>query len=481
MEKREKLQYTMVFAVDLLSLILSTSVSWLLLDGVLGVILHYSKEDILQFVLILLLAFLLVFLGARSAQDITKRSTAGEFGDCLRVDALFAAALAVFLLITKAPLLESRYLYVGVVVGNLVCLFALRMWLKRYLNRKFYKGSMASLVGVITTQERAPAFLEALRSDWSLRIVGVALVDAGPDAPEKIGSTPVKAGFDGFMEWLRRDSLDEVYINLPYATGDSLIPYLEEMESMGLTIHLNIPSLERFLRKNQQDMLAPCLQGGVEELGGVPLVTIAPTVHKTGDMILKRAMDIVGSILGLILSVPIIAVVAIPLKLESPGPLFFKQKRVGLNGRVFSIYKLRSMYQDAEARKKDLMDHNKMQGLMFKMDDDPRITKVGRFIRRSSIDELPQFWNVLCGQMSLVGTRPPTLDEYEQYQSHHKRRLSMKPGITGVWQVSGRSDIQDFEEVVRLDVWYIDNWSLRLDFKLLFKTFSVVLRRTGAE
>ena len=127
------------------------------------------------------------------------------------------------------------------------------------------------------------------------------------------------------------------------------------------------------------------------------------------------------------------------------------------------------------------MDHNKMQGLMFKMDDDPRITKVGRFIRRTSIDELPQFWNVLCGQMSLVGTRPPTLDEYEQYQSHHKRRLSMKPGITGVWQVSGRSDIQDFEEVVRLDVWYIDNWSLRLDFKLLFKTFSVVLRRTGAE
>ena len=139
------------------------------------------------------------------------------------------------------------------------------------------------------------------------------------------------------------------------------------------------------------------------------------------------------------------------------------------------------MYQDAEARKKELLCKNKMQGLMFKMDDDPRITKVGRFIRRTSIDELPQFWNVLRGQMSLVGTRPPTLDEYEQYQSHHKRRLSMKPGITGVWQVSGRSDIQDFEEVVKLDVWYIDNWSLKLDVKLLFKTIAVVIKRTGAE
>ena len=481
MVKREKLQYAMVFAVDLASLVLSTVISWLLLDGVLGVILEYSGEDILQFVLILLLVFLLVFLVAESAQNIVRRTARQEFLGCVRVDGLFAAALAVFLLITKAPLLESRYLYVGVVGGNLVCLFVLRMWLKRYLSRKFYKGSMASLVGVVTTQDRAPEFLAGLRENWSQRIVGVALVDAGPHVPERIESIPVKASFDDFMEWLRREPLDEVYINLPYATGESLMPYLEEMESMGLTIHLNVPALERFLPKNRKDVLAPHLQGGIEELCGVPLVTIAPTVHKTADLIIKRCMDIAGSIVGLILSVPVIAVVAIPLKLESRGPLFVKQKRVGLNCRVFYIYKLRSMYQDAEARKKELLCKNKMQGYMFKMDDDPRITKVGRFIRRTSIDELPQFWNVLRGQMSLVGTRPPTLDEYEQYQSHHKRRLSMKPGITGVWQVSGRSDIQDFEEVVKLDVWYIDNWSLKLDVKLLFKTIAVVIKRTGAE
>ena len=147
---------------------------------------------------------------------------------------------------------------------------------------------------------------------------------------------------------------------------------------------------------------------------------------------------------------------------------------MGLNGRYFYIHKLRSMYMDAEERKKELMAKNEMNGLMFKMEDDPRVTKVGKFIRKTSIDELPQFFDVLRGDMSLVGTRPPTVDEYKQYESHHKRRLSMKPGITGLWQVSGRSNIEDFEEVVKLDVTYIDNWSLWNDVKILFKTVYVV-------
>ena len=154
---------------------------------------------------------------------------------------------------------------------------------------------------------------------------------------------------------------------------------------------------------------------------------------------------------------------------------------MGLNGRIFYIHKLRSMYMDAEERKKELMAKNEMNGLMFKMQDDPRITKVGKFIRKTSIDELPQFFDVLCGNMSLVGTRPPTVDEYSQYDSHHKRRLSMKPGITGLWQVSGRSSIQNFEDVVALDVKYIDNWSLWGDIKLLFKTVAVVFTGRGAE
>ena len=199
------------------------------------------------------------------------------------------------------------------------------------------------------------------------------------------------------------------------------------------------------------------------------------------DQVLKRLLDVAGGLLGCVISLPIIAIVAIPLKLESPGPLIFKQKRVGLNGRIFYIHKLRSMYIDAEERKKELMAQNEMNGLMFKMQDDPRITKVGKFIRKTSIDELPQFFDVLVWNMSLVGTRPPTVDEYNQYDSHHKRRLSMKPGITGLWQVSGRSKIQNFEDVVSLDVQYIDHWSLWGDIKLLFKTVAVVFSGHGAE
>jgi exopolysaccharide biosynthesis polyprenyl glycosylphosphotransferase len=198
-------------------------------------------------------------------------------------------------------------------------------------------------------------------------------------------------------------------------------------------------------------------------------------------MILKRTIDIVGAIIGLGLTLIISIFIAPAILIESPGPLIFSQVRIGKNGRRFKIYKFRSMYADAEARKKELLSKNEMQGFMFKMENDPRITKVGRFIRKTSIDELPQFFNVLKGDMSLVGTRPPTEDEFLQYKGRHKRRLSLKPGITGLWQVSGRSEIVDFEDVVRLDLEYIDHWSLLQDIKLLFKTVFVVLFRVGAK
>ena len=169
------------------------------------------------------------------------------------------------------------------------------------------------------------------------------------------------------------------------------------------------------------------------------------------------------------------------IKKQSKGPVFFSQKRVGKNGRVFRIYKFRSMYMDAEERKQDLMLKNEMEGPMFKLADDPRIFPVGRFIRKYSIDELPQFWNVLKGEMSLVGTRPPTVEEVEQYELHHRARLGIKPGLTGMWQVSGRSDITDFEEIVALDTQYISEWSLSVDLKILLRTFQVVLSGEGSK
>ena len=286
----------------------------------------------------------------------------------------------------------------------------------------------------------------------------------------------VVANADSIIGWIRTASLDEAYINVE--SMDMLPEYneiIEELEDMGITVNVNIPSLEKIVTESKYNNLNCVIESDY------PMAQFAPTVISPGKLALKRFVDIIGGIVGTVLSLPIILIVAIPLKIESPGPLIFKQQRVGKNGRIFNIYKLRSMYQDAEERKKALMEQNKMDGHMFKMDNDPRITKVGKFIRKTSIDELPQFWNVLKGDMSLVGTRPPTVDEFEKYESHHKRRLSMKPGITGKWQVSGRSDIQDFEEVVKLDCEYIDEWSPFLDIQILFKTVGVVLTHKGAE
>ena len=198
-------------------------------------------------------------------------------------------------------------------------------------------------------------------------------------------------------------------------------------------------------------------------------------------LLIKRLMDIVGSLIGLMLTAIITPFVALAIKLDSSGPVFFSQTRIGKNGRRFKIWKFRSMYTDAEARKKELASQNEIKGLMFKMEDDPRITRVGKFLRKTSIDETPQFLNILVGQMSLVGTRPPTEDEFEQYNSYYRRRMSITPGLTGMWQVSGRSDIQDFEEIVKLDLEYIDNWSLGLDIKILFKTVFTVLEGKGSK
>ena len=277
------------------------------------------------------------------------------------------------------------------------------------------------------------------------------------------------------MDWILASPLDEVFVNLPYGDDSELQVLIEELEDMGITVHINLPALDDILSESKFNNINCKMQYGY------PMASFTASEKKFGLLAVKRAFDIVLGLVGCIISLPIIAITAIPLKKESPGPLIFKQARVGKNGRIFNIYKLRSMYVDAEERKQELLEQNQMDGLMFKMEDDPRITKVGRFIRKTSIDELPQFFNVVKGDMSLVGTRPPTVDEFEQYESRHKRRLSMRPGITGMWQVSGRSEITDFEDVVELDCRYIDEWSLSLDARIIFKTVVVVLTRKGAE
>ena len=270
---------------------------------------------------------------------------------------------------------------------------------------------------------------------------------------------------------IREHSLDQVYIiqkqgeELPFTQK-----YVDLCIDMGVTVRLVVDFYKR-RRANSY----------VSTVGTYPIITYHTITLNSYEQLIKRVMDIIGGMIGIILSSPIMLVTAIAIKIDSPGPILFKQTRVGQNGRQFKIYKFRSMYIDAEERKKELMAQNEIEGgIMFKMKDDPRITKVGKIIRKLSIDELPQFFNIVQGTMSLVGTRPPTLDEVEKYKRSQWRRISIKPGLTGMWQVSGRSNIQNFDDIVELDTEYIDNWSLWLDIKILFKTVLVLLKHNDA-
>ncbi len=218
----------------------------------------------------------------------------------------------------------------------------------------------------------------------------------------------------------------------------------------------------------------------IEELEGVPFLTFTTTPSNEAQLAAKRALDIAVSMLLLALSLPVVTIAALLIKLTSPGSVLFKQKRIGLNGRMFTLYKFRTMIADAHARREEVAHLNEMTGPAFKAKVDPRVTPVGRFLRRFSLDELPQLWNVLKGDMSLVGPRPPIPEEVASYHRWHRRRLSMKPGLTCLWQISGRNDIQDFDHWMKLDLQYIDNWSPSLDLKILLRTIPAVLSGRGA-
>ena len=241
---------------------------------------------------------------------------------------------------------------------------------------------------------------------------------------------------------------------------------------MGITVHRALPeSFDNGWKKR------------VENIGGYTVITDSIEPAGPAEAALKRLADIVGGLAGCVITGILFLFAAPAIYINSPGPIFFSQTRIGKNGRKFKIYKFRSMYMDAEERKKELMKQNKVKdGMMFKMDNDPRIIKgIGNFIRKTSIDEFPQFFNVLKGDMSLVGTRPPTVDEWEKYEKHHRVRMAIKPGLTGMWQVSGRSSITDFEEVVALDLKYIREWSIGLDIRILLKTVKIVLTGSGSQ
>lgn len=272
------------------------------------------------------------------------------------------------------------------------------------------------------------------------------------------------------LEYVKRHQVDLVIFSVNHLARKKIEYLIEAFSEMGIDSLITIDSFA-----------IETLETKLEDFGTTNVIRLSPRLFTDGELLLKRLMDIAGALVGCFICIIFGLIVAPLIFLEDPGPIIFKQKRVGRNGKFFYIYKFRSMYQDAEAKLQTLKDQNEMQGFMFKMKNDPRITKIGKILRKTSIDELPQFFNVLEGSMSLIGTRPPTVDEYNQYSAHHKRRISIKPGITGLWQVSGRSEITDFEEIVRLDCFYIDHWSITGDIKILLKTFAAVFTGKGSE
>lgn len=272
------------------------------------------------------------------------------------------------------------------------------------------------------------------------------------------------------LEYVKRHQVDLVIFSVNHLVRKKIEHLIEAFSEMGIDSLITIDSFA-----------IETLETKLEDFGTTNVIRLSPRLFTDGELLLKRLMDIAGALVGCFICLIFGLIVAPLIFLEDPGPIIFKQKRVGRNGKFFYIYKFRSMYQDAEAKLQTLKDQNEMQGFMFKMKNDPRITKIGKILRKTSIDELPQFFNVLEGSMSLIGTRPPTVDEYNQYSAHHKRRISIKPGITGLWQVSGRSEITDFEEIVRLDCFYIDHWSITSDIKILLKTFAAVFTGKGSE
>ena len=352
---------------------------------------------------------------------------------------------------------------------NIMIMYLSRVLVKVLL-RRMYNDDPKKTKGILMVVEKGQeTLLDTFRSGLTYNVIGILIVDQD-QVTGIVDGNEISCTLDKLVNTVVTYQIDDVVFKLPGQGQKALFELITDFEDMGANCHyaLDVPTGARG-------------NATMEMFGEMFMATYTLRTQSTWQLVMKRVMDICGAVVGLILC-GIISIFLVPaIKFDSPGPAIFSQIRIGKNGRRFKFYKFRSMYVDAEERKKELMKNNEMDGLMFKMEDDPRITKVGKFIRKTSLDEFPQFWNVLVGDMSLVGTRPPTEDEFNKYNGHYKRRLMMTPGITGLWQVSGRSSITDFDEVVKLDLEYIDNWSLLGDIKILFKTVISVIKRDGAE
>lgn len=470
-QQKQKLQNSLLIIVDAICLVAAFLFASVVRLEFRPDMMNPTMNEVIANLWLVMVTYFCVYVFFNANQDFGRRDGYEEFVYIVKVSAFVAGVIAlVFFAAHKLEFL-TRTVWAVTVLSNLVFMCLGHFLVKKIVKKRREMGEKQHMY-LVTTLDRVKHILSQLESGEELEgcSLRIAIVDQDLRGA-KISGYPVVATLEDLMEDPQREVVDVAYINVPYDTGKSLEEYIDGFEEMGIPVQLNINMLEGKEGYSRR----------IDMLGDMPVVSFAPRFFDYNKLLMKRVIDVIGALVGLALTVVVGLFVVPAIKLESPGPAVFRQKRVGKNGRYFYIYKFRSMYKDAEQRKAELMEKNEMKGQMFKMTDDPRVTRVGKFIRSTSIDELPQFWNILKGEMSLVGTRPPTVEEFKHYEPRHKRRLSMKPGLTGLWQVSGRSDIEDFEEVVRLDVEYIDNWNLQLDAKILLKTVVVIFKKVGAK
>ena len=469
----------------------------------------YIRAEYKSLAIILVVADVLVTVLFNTLHNVMKRGLLKELTETIRHVALVLLFMSLYLFSTQAGDTYSRitlYLTAGfhLVLGYLVRI----LWkpLIRRINKNKAKGTM-----ILVAEENAVSRILEKASDLDgFEYAGIVLSDRDGTG-EEIQGVKVVSSIEKAADYICREWVDEVFVypehlsDLKMASYEAIEDYIDESfgtQQKDRTEKDPEQSAVARLIEQCREMAIPVhvrlpisSAGGksfMEKVGGYNVLTMTANYVSPVQMVLKRLFDILGGLVGSLFALILIAVIGPKIKKESPGPILFKQTRIGQNGKRFQFYKIRSMYMDAEERKKELMAQNRVSdGMMFKLDWDPRIignkivdgkqtTGIGEKIRSSSLDEFPQFFNVLKGDMSLVGTRPPTEDEWDKYKYHHRARLATKPGLTGMWQVSGRSQITDFEEVVKLDTEYINNWSLGLDIKILLKTVKAVLKHEGA-
>jgi len=388
-----------------------------------------------------------------------------------RITNATAKSVVVLLAITFVlqPLEYSRLLLIEAGVIAVVLLALVRILYGLIVRGLLKRGVGVSCVMIVGAGEVGRTVMRTIvaQPELGYRIVG--FVDDDPSKGESdIGRFRGLGAVSNLSKLIEAEEVDEVIITLPWMYHRKIMGIVRECERRRVNARI-VPDLFQ-MSLSQVD---------VDDLGGVPLIGVREVGFERRTRLVKRGLDIVGAVLGLVVGAPLMGLIALAIWLDSPGPIVFSQVRVGAGGALFDIYKFRSMREGAEAELEKLRALNEADGPLFKIQDDPRLTRVGRLLRRISFDELPQLWNVLRGEMSLVGPRPALPSEVAEYKEWHKKRLEARPGMTGLWQISGRSSI-NFDEGVLLDVYYIENWSLWLDLKILLRTIPHVLLGDGA-